>query len=196
MRRFRLLATLLASLVTTLSLAFSVAPAQALSSSGTLAWSTQVLVLQSGPGAAYDVTGEIPADVQIKVLRCQRLWCLVDGETGRGWTSLDHIAFGKTSTDWPGGINPNYPEGGPGEVCFYTGTNYSGTAFCAGPGRVVQDFALLNMDNTFASVELVGNVSVAACRDRFFQSYCERIIESQPVLDEYLHRALSSARVY
>ena len=38
--------------------------------------------------------------------------------------------------------------------------------------------------------------SAALCRDRFFQSYCERIIESQPVLDHYLRRNLSSIRMY
>lgn len=38
--------------------------------------------------------------------------------------------------------------------------------------------------------------SAAACRDRFFQSYCERIVSSQPVLDQYLVRNLSSIRVY
>ena len=178
-----------------LLLAFAI-PASAYTESGTHAWSTSPLVLSSGPGSAYHVTGQIAENAAIKVLRCQRLWCLVDGEGGRGWTSRDHISFGKTPADWPGGINPDYPAGGPGEVCFYTGTNFTGVAFCARPGRVVQDFALLNMDNQFLSVELVGNVSVAACRDRFFQSYCERIIRSQPVLDQYLQRNLSSARVY
>ncbi|WP_108396588.1 peptidase inhibitor family I36 protein [Devosia submarina] len=172
------------------------APALAYSESGTHAWSTRPLVLSSGPGTAYHTTGEIPENAAIKVLRCQRLWCLVDGPGGRGWTSKDRIAFGKTPTDWPGGINPDYPAGGPGEVCFYSGTNYTGFRFCAETGRVVQDFALLNLDNQFQSVELIGNVSVAACRDRFFQSYCERIIVSQPVLDQYLRRNLTSVRVY
>ncbi|OYX01035.1 MAG: hypothetical protein B7Z15_19885, partial [Rhizobiales bacterium 32-66-8] len=145
-----------------------------------------------GPGAAYDITGEIPADVAIKVLRCQQLWCVVDGEGGRGWTSLDYIAFGRTATDWPGGINPDYPAGGPGSVCFFSGPNYTGTSFCAGPGRVVRDLALLDLDNHFSSVQITGAVTVAACRDRFFQSYCERIIVSQPVLDQYLDNNLSS----
>lgn len=185
-----------AALVALLTLAAAAPAAYAFSENGTHAWSTKALILRNGPGAAYDVTGEIPADVPIKVLRCQRLWCNVDGDGGRGWTSLDHISFGRTSTDWPGGINPNYPAGGPGSVCFYEGTNYTGMSICAGPGRVFRDLALLNLDNRFSSVQIIGDVSVAACRDRFFQSYCERIITSQPVLDQYLHNALSSVRVY
>ena len=62
-------------------------------------------------------------------------------------------------------------------------------------GRVFNDFALLNMDNHFRSVQITGSLSVAACRDRFFQSYCERIITSQPVLDQYLAGAVFCARL-
>ncbi len=50
-------------------------------------------------------------------------------------------------------------------------------------GRVIQDLALLNLDNVFSSVEIRGG-SVAACRDRFFASYCERIIESHTPTDD------------
>lgn len=193
MRLFSRLALLIASLI---ALVAVVPPAFAASETGSHAWSTRPMVLRSGPGAAYGVTGEIAADVAIHVLRCQRLWCVVDGDGGRGWTGMSAIAFGRTSADWPGGINPDYPAGGPGSVCFFTGANYTGTSLCAGPGRVFNDLALLNMDNDFRSVQLTGNVSVAACRDRFFQSYCERIIASQQVLDQYLVNSLSSARVY
>lgn len=196
MPRLGLYAVARAALFALLTLAATAPAALAFSETGTHAWSTRTLTLRSGPGGAYDVTGEIPADVAIKVLRCQRLWCNVDGDGGRGWTSLEFIAFGRTSTDWPGGIHPNYPSGGPGSVCFYEGTHYTGMSVCAGPGRVFQDLALLNLDNRFSSVEITGDVSAAACRDRFFQSYCQRIITSQPVLDQYLRKALSSVRVY
>lgn len=171
------------------------APAFAFSESGTHAWSSNALILRDGPGTAYSVTGEIQADLAIKVLRCQRLWCVVDGQGGRGWASKDGIVFGKTSADWPGGINPDYPSGG-GSVCFYSGTNYSGQEFCVSSGRVIQDLALLGLDNAFSSVRITGAANAAACRDRFFQSYCERIVADQPVLDQYLRRNLTSIRVY
>jgi uncharacterized protein YraI len=177
-------------------LALGQAPAMAASLSGTHAWSTDTLVLRNGPGTAYDLTGEIAESLEIKVLRCQRLWCLVDGEGGRGWTYKRHISFGKTPTPWPGGVNPDYHSGGGGSVCFYQGTHYTGASLCVRSGRVIQDLALLGLDNGFSSVRIEGNVSAAVCRDRFFQSYCERIIVSQPVLDQYLQRNLSSIRVY
>ena len=98
-----------------------------------------------------------------------------------------------TSADWPGGVNPNYPTGGT--ICFYQGTNFTGAELCLSSGRVIQDLALLGLDNRFSSARVYG-ASAAACRDRDFQSYCERIIADQPVLDQYLRHALSSIRVY
>jgi uncharacterized protein YraI len=190
----RLFGRFVSALVGALLLATS--SAYALSESGTLAWSTDVLTLRQGPDTAYQVTGEVGADLQIKVLRCEELWCLVDADSGRGWTYKNGIAFGVTSADWPGGVNPDYPSGGPGSVCFYQGTNYTGAELCLTSGRVIVDLALLGLDNRFNSVRVEGKVSAAACRNRDFQSYCERIIASQPQLHDYLRGALSSIRVH
>lgn len=191
---------LLPRLFVLLALVFSASlPAGAASLSGSHGWSTDRLVLRSGPGIAYDVTGEIGADLAIKVLRCQKLWCVVDGDGGRGWADKDKISFGRTSTDWPGGINPHYGNhdmAGSGEICFFTGTQYTGWSLCLRPGQVYPDLALANLDNVFSSVSVAGTASAAACRDRFFQSYCERIDVSQPVLDPYLRRNLSSIRIH
>lgn len=193
MLRFGRFLTALASIAALLVLS---APAFAASTSGTHAWSSEALTLRSGPGLAYDVTGDIAADLPIKVLRCQELWCVVDGEGGRGWTDRNNIVFGLTSDDFPYNLNPDYASGGPGSICFYQGSNYSGDSLCVRSGRVIHDLALLGLDNSFASVKVEGSVSAAACRDRGFQSYCERITASQPALDPYLRRNLSSIRVY
>ena len=167
-------------------------PAFAASQSGTLAYSTSDMVLSAGPGSRYPETGRvIPAQSMIKVLRCQRLWCLVDGDMGRGWTSKRAVAFGKPPVDLP----PN-PDKRPAAVCFYTGANYTGESLCATSGSVIQDFALINRDNHFVSVEIIGATKLDACRDRFFQSYCELIEYSQPVMDQYLQNNLSSAKIY
>ena len=188
MHYFGRLLTALAAIVL-----FATGAAFAASESGTHAWSTDTLILREGPGIEYDVNGQIAADLRIKVLRCEELWCIVDGEGGRGWTGKQSIAFGKTSADWPGGVNPNYPTGGT--ICFYQGTNFTGAELCLSSGRVIPDLALLGLDNRFSSARVYG-ASAAACRDRDFQSYCERIIADQPVLDQYLRHALSSIRVY
>lgn len=187
MRRFL---TALASLFTLFLLSLTptlAAPEVA----GTHAWSRQPLVLHNGPGTNYVINGELPALVAIKVMRCQKLWCEVDGSGGRGWTPKRGVAFGQL----PGEPRPPYA-GGRGTACFYKGANYTGASFCVASGSVIQDLALIGLDNSFASVRIDGPISAAACRDRFFQSYCERITASQPVLDRYLRRALSSIRVY
>lgn len=191
MHVFSRMLTALASVVLMLGLAQS--PAMAASEAGTHAWSTNVLTLRAGPGTQYGVSGELGSGLAIMVLRCQKLWCLVDGDTGRGWTSKQAISFGKTATPWPGSVNPNYPTGGT--ICLYTGANYTGSEFCLSSGRVINDLALLGLDNSFASIQ-VNSTSVAACRDRSFQSYCERIVTSKPVLNQYLRNALSSIHVY
>ena len=187
--RTRRVLAALATLATLLS-----APlAQAQTWEGTPAFSNRPLVLQEGPGSIYAVTGEIDADIAVRVYRCQRLWCVVEAQGQRGWTAKHHINFGMNSQDWLGRISPDYPEGGT--ICLYEGTHYTGRSFCASTGQVFDDLKLWGWDNAISSIEVQGT-SAAICRDRKFQSYCERIIESQPVLDEFLNNNLTSVRVY
>ena len=171
-------------------------PVHAASETGSHGWSRQTLTLRNGPGAAYDVTGTVPGEVAIRILRCQVNWCVVDGPGGRGWTSRELVSFALSPDSPLFDVNPNHAAGGPGTICFYQGTNYTGASLCAGAGQVFNDLALYGFDNTFSSVQVTGNVSAAACRDRKFQSYCERIVESQPVLNRFLSNGLSSIRVY
>jgi len=172
------------------------APAGAVSDVGSHGWALTDLTLRSGPGAAYDVTGSVEENSAIRIIRCQINWCNVDNGPSRGWTSREALGFGRTPEGPLFAIQPNYPAGGPGEVCFYEGRNFTGLSLCAGSGQVFTDLALYGYDNRFSSVKVTGKLSAAACRDRKFQSYCERIITSQPVLNQYLVRNLSSIRVY
>ncbi|KKC35642.1 hypothetical protein WH87_16535 [Devosia epidermidihirudinis] len=180
---------LLRSLTVLVALVLGGATAQAASESGSAGWTTRAVVLQAGPGVGYASVGQIETDVAIKVLRCQRTWCLIDGPGGRGWTGLSSVSFGKTPH---GGLRQPLVSG---PVCFYEGPNYTGAAFCPS-ARVYKDLALHGLDNRFASVKISGSASIAACRDRFFQSYCERIVSSQPQLNRYLYKSLSSIRIY
>ncbi|WP_375451532.1 peptidase inhibitor family I36 protein [uncultured Devosia sp.] len=156
---------------------------------GTPASSTATLTLFEGPGVRYDAVGTIGEDLDVTVYRCSGLWCLVGDHQPRGWTALGNLDFGQ-----PGRLN--YAAGGPGEVCFYEGRNYTGPSLCLGSGRVFTDLLLYHLDNRFSSVSIQGDVSVAACRDRDFKSYCNRILASQPVLDKFLNDHVSAIRVY
>lgn len=169
-------------------------PSSALTLSGSHAWSKSTLELRTGPGTKYAITGEIAGITPIKVLRCQKHWCVVDGPTGRGWTNIGKIDFGTTTQDVA--FNVPAKDLSNGEMCFYEGANYTGASFCLSSGTTVRDLALAGWDNRISSVRVTVPTSAALCRDRTFQSYCERITESQPRLHRYLARNLSSLRVY
>jgi Uncharacterized protein with a bacterial SH3 domain homologue len=172
------------------------APALAASEAGSHGWSREALVLRSGPGNHYDVSGQIPGEVAIKILRCQKIWCNVDGPGGRGWTYIGSLDFGK-DPHWPLlDADNQWPDVSGGSMCFYEGTNFTGRSFCAGTGEVFLDLATWGWDNRIRSIEVVTPTSAAICRDRNLQSYCERIVTSQPSLDPLLSRNLSSIRVY
>lgn len=172
------------------------APALAHSETGSHGWSRAPLVLHSGPGERYPVTGEIGGKLAIKILRCQKLWCVVDGPGGRGWARNGAIDFGKDAA-WPV-FDPSAPRPdlAGGEMCFYEGAHFSGRSFCATSGQVFPDLATLGWDNRIGSIRVVTGTSAAVCRDRFFQSYCERVAGDQPVLERYLSRNVSSIRMY
>jgi uncharacterized protein YraI len=183
---------LLVGLVALLAIALSSAPARA--EYGTEAWALTDLTLFQGPGNAYSVTGTITGRTEIQVERCAPRWCLVRQGHTSGWASRDHIGYGQ---------EPNYPLTGPrlnyatgGTVCFYTGTHYSGTEYCFEAGFVARDLLLHGIDNAFASVRIPDRGSASVCRNRDFHSYCERVVASQPVLDQYLMRNVSSIRVH
>lgn len=175
---------------------FGISAAEASPPLGSLAWTIRSAVLMDGPGTAYETRGEVDGAVHVRVTRCQKLWCRINAPTGSGWVSKDDLSFGTVPRGPFTGPRLAYPAGGPGTVCFYEGANYTGRSICGGPGYVVRDLKLTAFENRFSSVSVEGNVSATLCRDRFFQSYCQRIIASQPHLDGFLNNAASSLHVY
>lgn len=157
---------------------------------GTPAYSTRPLTLFEGPGLRYQVTGAIDKDMALTVYRCSVLWCAVGNAQGKGWTGLGGLDFGVPGPRW------SYASGGPGQVCFYEGHNYTGPSLCLGSGRTFYDLLLHGLDDRYSSVSVEGDVSASVCRDRDFQSYCERVIVSQPSLDNFLDNNVSSIRVH
>jgi hypothetical protein len=186
--------TISAILLSLFALVFA-APAGALET-GTPAWTISGATLFEGPGSAYDVTGDVGAEERVYVMRCQKLWCQVRADSGRGWMSLADLAFGHEPKGPFTGPRLNFKTGNTGTVCLYTGRNYTGMSICGEAGFVVRDFLLYDADNHFGSVAIDGDVSVMLCRDRFFQSYCQRINESVATLPAILINSVSSMRVY
>jgi hypothetical protein len=178
--------------VAALVLALLALPAQAFET-GTAAWLIKGQALFEGPGQAYDVVGELPGELRIRVDRCTYRWCRIHAEGQRGWVSRDNVSFGQEPRGPLTGPRFNHPRGGV--ACFFEGPNYSGASVCAKAGTVVHDLLLFDLDNRYSSIEVSGS-SVMVCRDRDFSSYCELIVESQPKMHGFLDDNVSSYRVY
>jgi len=180
----------LATLIAGMALLLAAPAAQAQIVYGTPAWATGDLVLHEGPGGAYPVVGHIPDNTRLRVYRCSPLWCIVSDGHQKGWSRSGAIGFGVSSADWfQGGVR--YPTGGT--FCLYEGNNYTGQSACFDSGTIIDDLALMGLDNRFSSIRVNGG-SASLCRDRKFQSYCTRIIRDTPVLNSFLNGNVSSLR--
>ncbi len=183
----------LLALASALLMALAMAPA---ARAGTPAWTITELPVFSGPGTRYDLINTVPGGLHLSVVRCRPQWCEIASATAKGWVSRDRLSFGQYPRGPLSGPKLFIGRGGPGAVCLYSGTDYSGTELCQGPGYVVDDLALLGLDNQFSSVRIEGDVSVKVCRDFYFSNYCEIITHDTPDLGLFLKRAVSSIRVY
>lgn len=187
------IASRLLSAAALLVMALLAAPAQGLET-GTAAWLIKGQPLFEGPGFAYEIVGELGGELRIRVDRCTYRWCLVHAQGQQGWVARDNVSFGQHPRGPFTGPRLNYPSGGT--VCFYEGRHFSGDSICVPAGTVVHDLLLFDLDNRYSSIEILGAGSVTVCRDRDFSSYCERIVESEPVLHGFLDNNISSYRVH
>jgi hypothetical protein len=190
------LARVFAGAILALSLAL---PAAAVQPKGSAGWTTDGWTnfsgnLYHGPGVQYPVTGHVEEGIRIRVDRCSALWCLIHTRSEMGWMSLSNVSFGQGP--WRAFVNfPRLPVRFGGDVCFYTGANYTGAETCFKGGYVSRDLYLAGMDNSFSSVK-IGAGSVLACRDRNFRSYCVVLNESKPHLERLLSNSITSIHVY
>jgi uncharacterized protein YraI len=176
-------------------------PAGAVQPKGSAAWTTDGWVslsgtLYAGPGPRYDDVGTVGLYERVRVDRCSRRWCEIHTSSVHGWISLDNLSFGQQPDGLFAGPKFHTERGGSGSVCFYDGAEFTGSSFCAKSGRVINDLALLGIDNSIASIEVGDDVSAVVCRDRGFRSYCEVVDVSKGRLDGLLTNGISSIRVY
>ncbi|HHG89007.1 MAG TPA: hypothetical protein ENJ90_00825 [Devosia sp.] len=161
---------------------------------GSPAWVISDTDLRSGPGIRYPVVASAAKGDAVVVSRCSDRWCRIAGSDD--WLSIDQLSFGQTARGPYSGPKFETRRGGPGQVCFFDGLNYSGNSVCQPSGGVARDLLLLGWDNKIASVSIDGDVSVNLCRDRNFASYCVLVDQSTPKLDRLLLNAASSWQVW
>lgn len=150
--------------------------------------------LLTGPGVRYPAAASVVANQDVTVVRCSERWCLI--AEGDGWMSIDDLSFGNFERRPFHGTVFGWGRGGPGDVCFYDGANFTGESVCLPSGAVARDLALLGWDNRISSIAINGEVSVNVCRDRNFASYCELVTESQTNVNRLLNNSASSWQVW
>lgn len=163
---------------------------------GTAGWTNVPVTLHAGPGAAYDVLGDVEGGLKIRVERCTVLWCQISTGKSHGWALMRDIGFGQQPGQWLIGQKFTAQRGGTGSVCFYEGRNFTGNSVCAKSGTVVHDLVLFHADNTISSVTVGDGVSVTVCRDRNLHSYCQVLTKDEGTLNGLLDNGISSYRVY
>ena len=183
----------LVSFVLALGIATLFLPVQA-GELGSPAWVISDTDLRSGPGSRYPVIASATKGDALVIARCSSRWCLIASTDG--WLSIDGLSFGQEALGPFSGPKFNTGRGGPGQVCFFDGLNYSGNSVCQPSGGVARDLALLGWDNRIASISIDGSVSVNLCRDRNFASYCVLVDQSTPRLERLLLNAASSWQVW
>jgi hypothetical protein len=163
---------------------------------GSLAQTIKDLDMKKGAGNAYATIKVVESKTNVIVERCSNRWCFISAKSTKGWVSIDGLTFGVEARGPWSGPKLNQVLQGSGEICFYTGVNFTGRVICSSTGMVVRDLALFGRDNSFSSISIEGKISAMVCRDFNFTSYCETIIKSQPVLNKLLRRKISSYRVW
>ncbi len=189
----RLISMALGSVVLALGFTAFSLPANA-HEPGSPAWVISDTDLRSGPGVRYPLTTSVAKGDAVTITRCSDRWCQIAGADD--WLSIDGLSFGQEALGPRSGPKFNTGRGGPGQVCFFDGLNYSGNSVCQPSGGVARDLALLGWDNQIASVSIDGDVSVNLCRDRNFASYCVLVDQSTPRLERLLLNAASSWQVW
>lgn len=99
---------------------------------------------------------------------------------------------GSITVSPPGPSTPASPAPGPGQVCFYTGANYTGTAYCTGPTTLNALGPAYN--DKFSSLRINGSLNARLCRDNNLSGFCNNFT-SDTNLGGFLNNQASSLKV-
>lgn len=198
MSRFALLIAALAAFALPVTAPQAADPGWEDISAGQFITATAPRDVHQGPGTAYLVVDTIqPGEQLIITGECRPNWCEISHSGRDGWVYFpDAYAEGWEPDEGIFGTDLHWGRGGPGEVCFYEGTNYSGASFCLTSGVNYPDLALMGADNRISSVKVTGEVSTLMCKDANYEHYCVLLVQDHPYLDRVINNQASSITVY
>ena len=182
---------------------------------------TGAVNVRSGPGTGFPKVDTLSPGEQVDVLGCQSGWCYVDKDGPNGYVSSSYIrrsgggsgGFGANfnlSFNFPqgsfsigtdggavvigGGNPPPSPGGGslPGDVCFYSGSGYSGSRFCMDEGDLTP-YVGAQWNNRISSIRNPDGLSVLVCDDAGYDD-CRTYRTSAQSLGSF-NNVISSIRI-
>lgn len=148
--------------------------------------------VRSGPGTSYRVIDTLRAGESVDVQGCRSGWCFIEYDDGdsEGFVSASLLRRGSATIEPNFNLSFNFPSGGisigsggvtigvgpgsgagappsgslPGDVCFYSGTNYTGQRFCMDQGDATP-YVGAAWNNRISSIRNPDGYRVTVCDD-------------------------------
>ena len=148
--------------------------------------------VRSGPGTSYRVIDTLRSGESVDVQGCRSSWCFIESDDGEGFVSASLLRRGSGggATFEPNfNLSFNFPNGGisignggvsigvgpgagnpppsaslPGDVCFYSNANYSGSRFCMDQGDMTP-YVGAAWNNRISSIRNPDGLRVTVCDD-------------------------------
>ena len=175
--------------------------------------------VRSGPGTSFSIVDRLSAGEKVDVLGCRSGWCYVEKPGADGYVSSSYVrrtsggtSFGSNfnlSFSFPqgsisfgnGGVSigvgpgaPTPPPSGslPGDVCFYSGSGYTGSRFCMDEGDMTP-YVGAQWNNRISSIRNPDGFRVTVCDDAGYDD-CRTYTSSARSLGDY-NNVISSIRI-
>ncbi len=153
---------------------------------------TTTVNVRSGPGTSYGVIDTLSRGESVDVLGCRTGWCYVQKSGPDGYVSSSYLRRSSGGTTFEPNFNLsfNFPQGSvsigsggvsigvgpgrpdrpppsgsmPGDVCFYSGQDYSGSRFCMDEGDMTP-YVGAAWNNRISSIRNPDGFNVTVCDD-------------------------------
>ncbi|MCF6344615.1 MAG: SH3 domain-containing protein [Devosiaceae bacterium] len=166
--------------------------------------------VRSGPSTSYAKIDTLYAGEKVTITQCQGGWCYVKHPGPDGWVSKNYLApasGGNSSADDAalaafltifGAVVQNIttpPAPVTPKVCFYNGTNYSGSSFCVNAGASNNKIVGF-WNNRISSLKVTGGASVTLCRNWFYGGLCKSYGSNKANLGVIMSNKASSFQTF
>lgn len=175
--------------------------------------------VRSGPGTSFGIVDRLNPGEDVEVRGCQLGWCYIEHSGPDGYVSSSYLRR-STGTSFGSSFNLNFnfpqgsisigdggvsigvgpgrptppPSGGslPGDVCFYSGSGYTGSRFCMDQGDLTP-YVGAQWNNRISSIRNPDGYRVLVCDDAGYDD-CRTYRSSARSLGDF-NNVISSIRI-